>query len=302
MRVLITGANGLLGQKLIHLLSDDPDIKVIATGRGPQRIPASGFFYVSADLTDPESVQSLLRETKPDRIIHCAAMTQVDDCEQSPEACESANVTATEHLLKATEAFSSHFTFVSTDFVFDGENGPYKESDQPNPVSVYGASKLKAEQLVQASSLKTAIVRTVLVYGLAHDLSRSNLVLWVKNSLEAGKAIRVVNDQWRTPTLAEDLALGCWLVAEKKAEGLFHISGEGLQTPYEMALKVADAFDLDASLISAVDASTFTQPGKRPPKTGFLIDKAKQQLGFQPTPFEEGLQIVSLQLAQNQRK
>lgn len=302
MKVLITGANGLLGQKLIQLLGDEPDVEIFATGRGPQRIPSGGFLYVSTDLTDEAAVQSLIQQTAPDLIIHCAAMTQVDDCELNQEACRQANISATHHLLQAAESHKSHFIFVSTDFVFDGAHGPYAENDPPNPISHYGHTKLKAEQLVAASPLKTAIVRTVLVYGVAHDLSRSNLVLWVKNSLEAGKAIRVVNDQWRTPTLAEDLASGCWMVAQKKAEGIFHISGEGFMTPYDMALKVAEAFDFDKSLISAVDASTFSQPGKRPPKTGFIIDKAKRVLGYRPTSFERGLQIVSLQLAEKRPK
>ncbi|MEQ8583895.1 MAG: NAD(P)-dependent oxidoreductase [Marinoscillum sp.] len=296
MRVLVTGANGLLGQKLISLLSGMPDITTIATGRGPNRNPTGSYSYLSADLSSQKEVQKLIQDAHPEAIIHCGAMTQVDDCELHPEACWQANVNATAYLLAAAQTVNAYFSYVSTDFVFDGENGPYEEDDLPNPISHYGRSKLEAELLVSRSGLTTSIVRTVLVYGVAHDLSRSNIVLWVKKNLEQQKSIKVVNDQWRTPTLAEDLALGCWLITKNQHQGVFHISGEEMLTPYSLALQVADFFGLDPSLICPVDASTFTQPGKRPPRTGFLIEKAKG-IGFQPRSITEGLAIVKSQLS-----
>jgi dTDP-4-dehydrorhamnose reductase len=127
-------------------------------------------------------------------------------------------------------------------------------------------------------------------------MSRSNIVLWVKKNLEVKKAIRVVNDQWRTPTLAEDLAMGCYLAAVKKATGIFNISGKDFITPYHIAIKAADFFKLDKSLIQDVDSTIFKQPAKRPLKTGFIIDKAKKQLGYEPHSFEEGISIMASQL------
>ena len=296
MRVLITGANGLLGQKLVSLLSGMHEITTIATGRGPNRNPAGSYSYLSADLTHPEEVNQLIIASRPDVLIHCGAMTQVDECELHPDQCWQANVSGTEYLLAAAKTVNAYFLYVSTDFVFDGENGPYEENDLPNPISHYGRSKLEAESLVLNSGLKASIVRTVLVYGVAHDPSRSNIVLWVKSSLEQHKPIQVVNDQWRTPTLAEDLAFGCWLVARDRHQGIFHLSGEEMVSPYSLAIKVADCFQLDRSLISAVDASTFTQPGKRPPRTGFIIEKAKG-MGFRPKSIAEGLAMVESQLS-----
>ena len=296
MRVLITGANGLLGQKLVSLLSGMDEIIMIATGRGPNRNPAGSYSYLSADLTNEHAVQKLITNSQPDVIIHCGAMTQVDECELHPDQCWQANVTATGYLVAAAETVNAYFLYVSTDFVFDGENGPYAENALPNPISHYGHSKLEAESLVSKSGLKASIVRTVLVYGVAHDPSRSNIVLWVKKNLEQNKPIKVVNDQWRTPTLAEDLAIGCWLVAKSQHQGIFHLSGEEMVTPYALAIQVADFFQLDQSLITAVDASTFTQPGKRPPRTGFIIEKAKG-IGFQPKSIAEGLAIVESQLS-----
>jgi dTDP-4-dehydrorhamnose reductase len=139
----------------------------------------------------------------------------------------------------------------------------------------------------------------VLVYGIVSDMSRSNIILWVKKSLEEGKNIKVVTDQFRTPTLAEDLAKGCWLMTDKEAEGIFHISGKDFLTPYEMAIKTADFFHLDKSLISEADSSNFTQPAKRPPRTGFILDKAISVLGYNPVSFEEGIAIVAEQTEGN---
>jgi dTDP-4-dehydrorhamnose reductase len=136
----------------------------------------------------------------------------------------------------------------------------------------------------------------VLVYGITPDMSRSNIVLWVKNSLEQGKTIKVVNDQWRTPTLAEDLAMGCYLAAKKKAKGIFNISGKDFMSPYDIALRTAEYFKLDKALITAVDSNTFKQTARRPLTTGFIIDKARKELGYEPRSFEEGLKILSVQL------
>ncbi len=145
-------------------------------------------------------------------------------------------------------------------------------------------------------STKWAVARTVLVYAIANDLSRSNIILWVKSSLEAGKEIQVVDDQFRTPTLAEDLATGCILIAELSAEGVFHISGSDYLTPFQMAIMTAAYFGLDKTLIKRADSSTFTQPAKRPLKTGFIIEKAREQLGFQPKSFREGIAILANQI------
>ena len=184
---------------------------------------------------------------------------------------------------------NAYFIFISTDFVFDGINGPYKEEDIVNPVSYYGSTKVAGEKAVEESGLASAIVRTCLVYGNTLSGTRSNLITWVKDNLGLGKKIKVVSDQWRTPTYVEDLAKGILLIMEKKAEGCFHISGEVLLSPYQMAIATALYLSLDTSLIEKVDASIFTQPAKRPATTGFIIDKAKAVLGFKPLTFEEGL-------------
>jgi len=296
MRVLITGANGLLGQKLINLLSKEPEVELHATGRGICRIPEGNYTYHRVDLTEEGALYGLFEQERPDAVIHTAAMTHVDLCEENPEECELQNVTVVESLIRACENHGTFLTHVSTDFIFDGKNGPYAEDDAPSPLSEYGRSKLASEQALAESSLNWAVARTILVYDQSSDPNHSNIVLWIKKSLEADKPINLITDQWRMPTLAEDLAKGCWLMTKKRATGIFNISGKDLMTPYEIALKTAEVFGLDASLISATDGSRFTQPAARPPKTGFVLDKARDILGYEPTSFEESLKKLKEQL------
>ena len=296
-KILITGSNGLLGQKLVFLLSQQADIQLIATSRGANRMDfTDGYEYQEMDITNAKQVAEVIEKVRPDAIIHTAAMTNVDECEGSKDLCWAMNVKAVEYLTEACIKHQIFLCHLSTDFVFDGQSGPYREEDLPSPVSFYGWSKYAAEEVLKRSKCPWSIVRTVLVYGITNDMSRSNIILWVKNSLEQQKSIKVVTDQFRTPTLAEDLAMGCYLVVNKKAEGIFHISGKDFLTPYEMAIKTADFFGLDKSLISKVDAKNFTQPAKRPARTGFILDKAINIFGYNPVSFEEGIEILAGQI------
>ncbi|MFT3934219.1 MAG: SDR family oxidoreductase [Chitinophagaceae bacterium] len=291
-KVLVTGSNGFLGQYLVqHLLEKGYD--VVAVGRGENRLPfvdADNFKYYNADITDDLLLNDIFETETPHTIVHAAAMAQVDECQQQQEACEAVNVRATAQLLLSAEAFSKHFIFISTDFIFDGEKGNYAEEDATNPISWYGFTKVQAESIVETSEIPFAIVRTCLVYGNALKGARNNIISWVKDSLTAGKQIKVVSDQWRTPTYVEDLVKGILLVIEKNATGAYHISGKDTLTPYDMAMQTAQYCGLNSNLIEKVDASVFTQPAKRPPKTGFDISKARKELGYEPISFKEGLE------------
>ncbi len=297
MNILVTGSNGLLGQKLTEQIRKEGIHTLIATSRGEDRLSAGGYSYYTMDTSRLDQVLEVVKSTKPDVIIHTAAMTNVDQCELNQSDCFIQNVTATKHIIHAANAVGAFLIHVSTDFIFDGVAGPYTEEGKPNPISYYGQTKLEAEKWVIAEAKEWAILRTVLVFGIVQDMSRSNIVLWVKDNLAAGKQIRVVDDQWRTPTLAEDLAVGCLLVAKQKAGGIWNISGEEMLTPYEMAMQTAAYFELDTSLIERVDSTLFTQPAKRPPRTGFIVEKAKKQLGYVPRSFREGLKLLREQLS-----
>lgn len=304
MKILITGSNGLLGQKLVYKLRNNKAITCIATARGDNRlIKQDGYIYETLDITNSENVQKIFTKHLPDVVINTAAMTNVDACETEREACWAMNVTSVYNQVKTLEQLKStdpfykpHFIHLSTDFIFDGTHGPLDENEKPNPLSYYAESKLAAEEIVQACSLDWAIARTVLVYGIVDNMSRSNIVLWVKSNLEQGKTINVVDDQFRTPTLAEDLADGCILIAQKRAKGIYNISGKDYYSILELAQVVADYYKLDKSLIKPSKSADIKQPAKRPPITGFIIDKAKKDLGYDPHSFTEGIKILEEQI------
>ena len=300
MRLLITGSNGLLGQKLISALRNDPDVELFATSRGTDRTSLPlGDRYRALDITDPTQVDTVFDEVRPEVVIHSAAMTNVDVCELDPEACRLQNVAATEHLVRAARRHHAHFIFLSTDFIFDGENGPYREEDEAAPLSIYGQSKLDGERVVQEAGLERwAIARTIILYGIAKGLSRSNVVLWAKSALEKGEPIKVVDDQWRMPTLAEDLADGCIRIGKRQATGIYHLSGPDGMSILELVERTGAFFGLDTGVVIPIKSDSLGQPAKRPPVTGFILDKARRDLGYSPHGFEAGLAVLRDQLAQ----
>ncbi len=295
-KVLVTGSNGLLGQKLTDIYRNQQDIELIATGRGPDRYPKKeGYVYDELDITSEEDVMSKILKHSPDCIIHTAAMTNVDACELDKEGCVAQNIEAVRFVVKAANAIQAHLVHLSTDFIFDGTAGPYTEDGEPNPLSFYGDSKLKGEEIVMQGAEKWAILRTVLVYGLVADMSRTNIVLWARDALKNRKPIKVVDDQFRTPTLAEDLAMGCRLAEQHQAQGVFNISGKDYMSIYDLVKRVSTYFGFTMDLVERVSSDTLQQPAKRPPVTGFVIDKAKHVLGYNPHSFEEGIKLVQEQ-------
>jgi len=296
-RILVTGSNGLLGQKLTDLCLYDPEIELIASSKGPNRHPLRmGYIYEEMDILDPMQIQRVVEKFHPDTIINTAAMTNVDACESDKENCYKLNVETVKSLIGICEQHNIQLIHLSTDFIFDGENGPYTEDDLPNPLSYYGQTKLEAEQLLKESSCRWVILRTIIVYGIVNDMSRSNIILWAKGALEKGSPISVVDDQWRMPTLAEDLAECCLLAAKKNARGVFNASGKDMLSILELVKKVAEYWKLDQSLIKAISADSLNQTAKRPKRTGFILNKAKNELGYNPRSFEEGIAFVDAQL------
>lgn len=289
MRVLITGANGFVSTYLVRQLLDQ-GYNVIATGKGENRLPFTepNFVYETMDFTDPFAVHDMFEKYLPEVVVHTGAMSKPDDCEKDQWTAFLINVEGTVTLLTNAAAYASYFVFLSTDFIFDGVNGMYKEEDAPGPVNYYGKTKLEAEEAVKDYEYDWAIVRTVLVYGKPQE-KRGNILSVVKEKLEKGEEYSVFNDQVRTPTYAGDLAAGIVAMIRKKATGVYHLSGDEVLTPYEMACRLADHFGYDKSLIKKVTAADFKQPAVRPLKTGFDISKAKRELGYKPISFDEGL-------------
>lgn len=295
--IIITGSNGLLGQKIIEKILKEGGVNLIATSRGANRYPIKeGYIYAEMDISMPEEVKTVIATYKPDAIIHTAAVTNVDIAEANKALAFQLNVQAVQTLIEVCEKNDVQLVHLSTDFIFDGEQGPYAEEDTANPLSYYGETKLLAEQAIKKSRCKWAILRTILVYGIVSDMSRSNIVLWAKGALEKGEPLNVVNDQWRMPTLAEDLADACLLAVVHGAQGVYHISGKNMMSISELVAKVADFWSLDKSLINEISGASLNQAAKRPAKTGFILDKSMTELNYHPHSFDEGLQILDTQL------
>lgn len=291
IKVIITGSNGLLGQSLLNLLSEDKEkYEVFGFSRGIDRSGREDFKYVSIDITNEQNLKKSIQEIQPDFIINTAAMTQVDDCENNKQACDLLNVDVVKWLSEIADEINAHVIHISTDFIFDGIKGNYKETDTPNPISYYGLSKLKSEEVLTNSNINFTILRTILVYGKVFDMSRSNIVLWVKQMLEQRKEVTIVDDQFRTPTYVLDLAMACKISMDKKATGIYNVSSKKLMSVYEIAQEIADAFNLDKSLIKPISTSTLNQTAPRPAKTGFDLNKTIKELGMYPKTFKEDLQ------------
>ena len=289
-KIVITGSNGLLGQSLLGLLSKEKEkYEVFGFSRGENRSGRDDFEYVSIDVTDKEKLKTSLLEIQPNFIINTAAMTHVDVCETNKEDCDLLNIDVVKWLAEVSDEMSAHLIHISTDFIFDGEKGYYKETDTPNPLSYYGLSKLKSEEVLINSKIDFTILRTILVFGKVYDMSRGNIVLWVKSMLEQNKEITIVDDQFRTPTYVEDLAIACKISMDKKATGVFNISSNKLLSIFEIAQQIAEVFGLNKTLIKPISTSTLNQTAPRPAKTGFDLSKTNEVLEFFPKSFKEDL-------------
>ena len=293
-RVLITGANGLLGQALVHRLSQNREYDVLATARDDApRFEDGSCGYAPLDVTQPDDVAQIFEDFTPNVVVNCAAMTDVGRCDEHRSEAWAVNARAVKTLAKHCRTSGARLVQVSTDFVFNGKRGPYDEQARPDPVNYYGRTKLAGENAVrEAGRANLAIVRTVLLYGTGRDLRRSNIVLWVADQLSQGESLHIVDDQHRTPTHVDDLADGIERLLHHEATGIYHVSGADMVSVYELACAVAQEFGLDASLVEPVPSSFFEDAVERPPRTGFVIDKARDELDYAPRPLDAGLRDV----------
>ena len=291
--ILITGSNGLLGQKLVKHLTKN-NIPFIATSKGKNRNPdCMDASYSTMDICSVEDIKSVFDRFIPTHVIHTAAMTNVDECEEFPFECEKLNVEATQLLFNAVQKIGAHFQLLSTDFVFDGLKGNYSETDTPNPLSVYARSKVAAENLVLTSSYpKFSIVRTIILYGKANNLSRSNIVCWAKEALSKGQPMTIIDDQFRSPTWADDLAWACIRICDLQKTGIYHIAGPETMSIYDLVLRIAKFYSFSTEFLTKTDSLSLNQKAKRPPKTGFDLQKAQAELSYKPKTLEETLKDI----------
>ena len=285
-KILVTGAFGQLGTSLCEVLSNK---SILATGR--IITTTEKYRSVELDITNQKNVEELIHNYKPDIIIHLAAMTDVDGCEKDPEIAFDINVRATENLLKN---FRGKFIYISTDYVFDGEEGPYSEDDKVNPVSVYGKTKLYGESLIKESDIDWVILRSNIIFSY-NDRTKASFVNWVVDSLKRKQIITVVNDQWNNPTWTNDLANVISMIIKKNISGLYHYGGGDFLNRLEFAKMIASAFSLDRGLIHPITTPELNWLAQRPLKSGLYTNKIELDLGIEPFPIQKALdKMVSL--------
>lgn len=283
--VLITGAYGQLGLTCRKTLKSY--FNILPTGR---KTFSDG---IELDISDNKMTEKVLSENHPDVILNLAAITNVDACELSPNLAEATNLGGVQNLCKN---FEGHFIQISTDYVFDGASGPYSERINPNPISVYGKTKLAAEQWLAENHQKTTIVRTNVVYSYS-ERAKASFVKWVIDSLSSEKPIRVVNDQWNNPTWTESIVSVLKLFLEKEIYGLYHYGDKGYMNRYTFAQMIAEVFELDSSLITPISTRDLNQPAPRPLKSGLETEKVESALGINPNSVETCLREIRSQIS-----
>lgn len=240
------------------------------------------------DISDQAAVEKTLADKLPEVVIHVASITDLDLCEQNPELAFRVNATATGFLAEACRNVKSFLIYVSTDYVFDGEQGNYREHDQPNPVNVYGKSKLLGEQEVARKGVEFCIARTSVLFGWGRKY-RPNFATWVYEKLRAGQKINVVTDQYATPTLNSNLARMLLEAAERRVSGIFHLSGSTRINRYEFAVLLARKFGFDEKLLTPVRAEAIHWIARRPFDSSLNVAKAQELLTHKPSTLNEAL-------------
>jgi dTDP-4-dehydrorhamnose reductase len=299
--VLVTGANGLVGQAVVRRLGRWPGADLLATGRrATSAAPGLAGGYTALDVRDGAAVERAFLDFAPSVVVHCAGTSQVEACEADREGCWALNVDATAALAAACCRHGARLVLLSTDFVFAGDAGPYGEADRPDPTGTYGRTKLAAENALFGSRLAAfSVVRTTLVYGAPEGPDvRSDLVRWLVAELSAGRPVRVASDQWRTPTCDDDLADGVARVVLGGKTGLFHVAGRELVTPLDVAYLVAETFGLDRALIRPATTADLHPGAPRPLKGGLLILRAESELGYRPRALADRLAELRGRLAE----
>ncbi len=294
MKILITGINGLLGQKLLNTLSAEY-YDIIGVDLHPESFSiGKDHLYIPLDLTDRRTAYEQITGLRPSVIVHTAAMTDVDGCEGRREECWRINVTATETVAKAAKSCQAHLIYISTDYIFDGKSGPYDELATPNPLGYYGRSKLAGENVIRGTSIDWTILRTIVLYGTGIKI-KSSFITWLLKQLRNNQPVRIVNDQWGNSTIVDDLALAIDRVIMLHKTGIFNIGGRTFQTRYEMAQTAAEIFNLDKTLISPISTTELKQPAPRPLRSGLIIDKAEKELFITFRTTEQALELYKEQ-------
>jgi len=288
--ILVTGVEGLLGARIFELAKDD----VVGTYHNPCDIAGN---LLRMDITNRKSVFDTVKSYKPEFIIHCAALTDVDMCEIEKEKAWDINVNGTKNIADACKAINAKMVYISTDYIFDGKKGMYQEDDQPNPLSYYAKTKLAGEYEVR--KLEAFIIaRTSVIYGNG----KNNFASWVMQSLKDNLNINVVKDQFNSPTLNTNLAEALLEMCKKDLNGIYNCSGSERISRFNFAKKIADIFELDERLINSIKTEQLKQKAKRPIDSSLDISKIRKEIKIKMLDVKEGLTRMKKETEHSNRR
>ena len=298
-KLLVIGSNGLLGQSIVKRFNSSFD--VYGCSIEPENY--TNFLlnenYFRLDIKSRTDVKNFFLSIQPDIVINAAAYTNVDKCEEDRELCWSVNARSLENIVEACSVFSPILVHISTDYVFDGKNAPYKENDIPNPHGFYGKSKLAAEKVIRESVLEYLIIRTQILYGTGQNV-KNNFVLWVLDKLKNNQKIQIVNDQIGNPTYVDDVSECIFRLIELNEYGMYHVAGSEECNRFNFAKKIAEVFNLDLSLIEEITTSELKQKAPRPMNSTFILDKLFNKTDWLPNNVLNGLNKMKQQLEENE--
>ena len=294
-KILLTGANGLLGQKTAEVFAKETDHELLLADLAGRAEEPRKYSYISLDITNKEKVKSVVKDYKPDIIINAAAYTNVDGCETERELSWKVNVDAVKHLIIASRYNASKIIHISTDYIFDGVKGGYDEDSTPNPLSFYGKSKLASENALFASGVSSAVIRTMIVYGNGKNV-RKNFALWLIDKLGNNQPVKIVDDQFGMPTMVDDLGLALVRIVDRERTGIYNVCGSEYLSRYEFALKLADVFEYDSGMIEPIKTAELQQAAARPMNSSFLLLKAETELGLKTLNVTDGIYMLKSQL------
>lgn len=288
MNVLVTGASGLLGSKLVKILIDE-GYTVYSGYFG--NMPNNGL-PVKVDVSDENCVERVFEFSKPDVVVHAAALTNVDTCELKKDEAWKTNVVGAKNVVKISKKYHAFLVYVSTDYIFKGDKGMYREDDTPEPINYYGYTKLKGEEEVKSSLEEYCIARTSVLYGSVPASGKTNFVLWIIDKLKKKEKINVVVDQYNSPTLNTNLAIMLSEIIERKLIGVYHLAGATRISRYDFAKIVAEAFNLDKSLITPTTSDKISWAAQRPKDSSLDVGKALRTLNNKPFDINTALKIL----------
>lgn len=293
MNLLVTGASGLLGTRISQIATKQ-NYRVYSAYN--QHVPQFGT-PIKLDLIDKTAVTLAFEKTKPDVVVHAAALSDVDRCEKEKELAWKTNVEATSTIAQLCQMKDCFLTYVSTDYVFDGKKGNYRETDLTNPINHYGLTKLEGEERVKGSNTQHCIARTSVIYGAIPATGKTNFALWVIEQLRKKEQARTVIDQWNSPTFNTNLAEMVLEILEKRITGTFHLAGATRLSRCEFAQHITKTFNLDPDYVKPVVSKEMSWLAKRPRDSSLNVELANRTFQHKPLQISEALSRLKAEMS-----